>query len=813
MLATRSQLVLTVSGIAAALAVLGGSIILVNLKPGDTTDANEPAPLAASDVNIVSPEPATPPTPDPEPEPYLAASTRQMAALLRRTAEQTDPARNRYDNTRRITMIEQQLRETEDDRARIDLMSSLTTELLYAGRTNDAIEQLDQLRRLGRRRPATMRGDYLTLIEELTAVAYLRLGEQENCIDRHSFDSCLLPIRGAGVHTKTRGSREAIDRFAQLLQNNPTDLRSRWLLNVAYSTLGEHPHKVPPQWLIRFDTLESGYDIKRFHDVAAGLDMAVLGLSGGSVMEDFDGDNLLDIMASSWGFDDQLRYFHNNGDGTFSDHTAQAGLTGLVGGLNLIHADYNNDGHADVYVLRGAWLVTEGKQPNSLLQNNGDGTFDDVTERAGLVTLHPTQTAAWGDFDNDGWIDLFVGNESSQPKGLVGGWANASVARDVDPATLEHPCELFRNNGDGTFTNVAAQVGVEAIGYTKGVAWGDYNNDGRVDLHVSRFGQPNLLYRNDGAAPSDSSSYGWSFTEVADSAGVSEPTWSFPTWFFDYDNDGWLDIFVAGYRTHGVVGVAADYIAMRTPAERPRLYHNNGDGTFTDVADRIGLTTATLPMGANFGDIDNDGWLDIYLGTGDPSFRTLIPNRMLRNVSGQRFQDVTISGGFGHLQKGHGIAFGDIDNDGDQDIYTVIGGAFASDVGFNALFLNPGHDNRWLTLQLVGNETNRAAIGARIKVTIGTPDGSRDIYATVGSGGSFGASSLQQEIGLGDARAILAVEISWPTTGVVQRFTDIPLDAVVRIEEGAAQWSPIDAPPIDLTKHIGAMMDHEQHGH
>ena len=171
-------------------------------------------------------------------------------------------------------------------------------------------------------------------------------------------------------------------------------------------------------------------------------------------------------MLSSSGPLDQLRFFHNNGDGTFSDRTRQAGLIGELGGLNIIETDYNNDGHPDVLVLRGGWWGKFGEYPMSLLRNNGNGTFDDVTEDAGLLSAHPTQTAAWADFDNDGWLDLFVGHESTPN----------------DP----HPSQLFHNNHDGTFTEVGAANGLADLGFVKGVAWGDFNNDGRPDLYVSR---------------------------------------------------------------------------------------------------------------------------------------------------------------------------------------------------------------------------------------------------------------------------------------------------------------------------------------
>jgi hypothetical protein len=189
-------------------------------------------------------------------------------------------------------------------------------------------------------------------------------------------------------------------------------------------------------------------------------------------------------------------------------------------------------------------------------------------------------------------------------------------------------------------------------------------------------------------------------------------------------------------------------------------------------------------MGCNFGDLDNDGWLDFYVGTGAPDLKVLVPNRMFHNDGGRRFRDVTTSGGFGQLQKGHGIAFGDINNDGTQDVYSVVGGAVEGDTFHHQLFANPGHGNNWLKLKLEGVRTNRAAIGARIKVVVNTGDGQRAIHRTVGSGGSFGASPMRQEIGLGGAQAIEHVEVFWPVTGETHRFTNLETNRFYHIREG-----------------------------
>ena len=551
-----------------------------------------------------------------------------------------------------IPVLRGRLEGVVDPLQRLALRYQIGHQLLLAGAGQEALQEFEAIE-------PTLAG--LTALPEdrkiqeaaslqgAIGIAALRLGEQENCVLNHGASSCLFPIERAGVHALQTGSRRAIEAFERQLASDPNNLGAAWLLNLAYMTVGEYPDAVPPQWRIAPEVFRTEHDIKRFPNVAVATGLDVVGLAGGSIVEDFDADGDLDIVASSWGLRDQLRFFRNDGTGGFADRTREAGLLGQWGGINLTHADYDNDGRPDVLVLRGGWLGDAGLHPNSLLRNNGDGTFTDVTEAAGLLGFHPTHTAAWGDFDNDGLLDLFVGNE------------------DWGPGT--HPVQLYHNDGDGTFTDRAPEVGFGVLGMVKGAAWGDFDNDGRLDLYVSRFGKPNLLFRNDGPDPAGT----WRFTDVAAAAGVEEPIFSFPTWFWDYDNDGWLDIFVGGWDGAPVDAVAARYLGVAHPDGTPRLYRNRGDGRFDDVTIEARLDRVLLAMGANFGDLDNDGFLDLYVGTGAPDLEALTPNRMFRNLDGRIFQDVTTSGGFGHLQKGHGISFGDLDNDGDQDVHAVMG--------------------------------------------------------------------------------------------------------------------------------------------
>jgi hypothetical protein len=703
--------------------------------------------------------------------PTQAPGTRRMAERLQQLIREAGVQKNPYLSLERAAWAKGQLARgpAGDAEQTLNLHLMLGHESLQGGDCASAAETFKRLIGLLERQMPEVarrdRGQYRMLI----AQSWLRMGELENCLSNHTTDSCLAPISAGGVHRLQRGSRGAMAVLQEQLQENPGDLGARWLLNIACMTVGEYPDKVPARWRIDPKVFASDYDLPRFRDVASGLGVDVDDLAGGCIVEDFDGDGYLDLVCSSMHWQGQLRYFRNNRDGTFGERTREAGLIGEVGGLNIVSTDYNNDGFVDVLVLRGGWQRELGRFPNSLLRNNGDGTFANVTEEAGLLSFHPTQTAAWFDYNGDGWLDLFFGNESTPGE--------------------KHPCELFRNNGNGTFTECAQAAGVAIVGFVKAVACGDFNNDGRPDLYLSRQMEPNTLLRNDGPAGTNAA---WKFTDVTARAGVAEPMDSFPAWFFDYDNDGWLDLFVSGYFAAGVGAVAADYLGLPSQGERPRLYRNNRDGTFSNVTAPARLNKVLLTMGANFGDLDNDGWLDFYLGTGDPEFSTLIPNRMFRNAEGRFFQDVTTAGGFGHLQKGHGIAFADIDHDGDQDIYEVMGGFYPGDHYHNVLYENPGHGNHWITLKLEGVKSNRAAFGARIKVTVKTESGARTIYRTVSTGGSFGCSPLRQEIGLGRAQAVESVEISWPATGQVQVLTGLGMDRFYKVREGeshASEWA------------------------
>src|SRR6267378_5511188 len=347
--------------------------------------------------------------------------------------------------------------ESVDPSAAVRFHNARGVVFLYQGDVAAAIAQFEQGVRIAHQH-ATEDPKFATMESiDLAAlgIAHLRRGEVENCATLHTADMCIFPLSLAARHTLRSGSERAIEYFERYLEREPSSLEIRWLLNVAYQTLGGYPDKVPKAYLIPPAAFLSKENIGRFVDVAPALGLDKVGDAGGSIVDDFDNDGFLDIVETSFDPCQPMRMFHNNGDGTFTDVSERSHLAEQLGGINIVQTDYNNDGWLDIYVMRGGW---EWPMRNS----------------------------------------------------------------------------LFRNKGDGTFEDVSAKAGVNRVAFTKGVAWGDYDSDGYPDLYLSNYGEDNFLYHNRGDG---------TFEEVATQLGVEKPKWSFATWFFDYDNDGHLDLF------------------------------------------------------------------------------------------------------------------------------------------------------------------------------------------------------------------------------------------------------------------------------
>ncbi|NKB69110.1 MAG: tetratricopeptide repeat protein [Candidatus Latescibacteria bacterium] len=553
---------------------------------------------------------------------------------------------------------------------------------------------------------------------------------------------------------------EAVPVLEGVVDLDPQHQKARWNLRIACRQLGLDPQQLAaPYRLDLAPGMDPLHESVRFTDIGPETGMAVVNMGRGTAWRDFDGDGWLDLFTVEDGGVHAL--FRNMGDGSFVDGAATAGLADPRGGWSATWLDYDNDGAADIFVTRDGF---QGPGPNSLYRNLGDGTFVDVARQAGLVKLADSFVSAGGDYDNDGWVDVYVGNGIIQ-KG--------------------HPNSLYRNQGDGTFVEVAAQAGVDnGRGATIGVVWGDYDNDGWLDLYAVNNGTSSALYRNQGDG---------TFTDVTKEAGVPGPLFGFVAFFLDYNGDGWLDLFVSSsaLTIDEVIDSAVTGKPSLFSGNRAYLYRNNGDGTFADMAREAGVGLTLGTMAATYGDIDNDGYPDLYLANGGPAMDRFEPDRLYLNNRNGTYADVSEAAGLEVIGKGHGTTMADFDNDGDLDIYSPQGGVGGNDGNAqpNRFYRNEGNDHHWLIVRLVGGAgaspseqavSNRDGIGAKVTVEVG---GARR-YSEVSGGSGFGVTnSLPLEFGLGAARQVEAVEVRWPS-GHIDRLQDVAVDQVLTIVEG-----------------------------
>jgi enediyne biosynthesis protein E4 len=492
---------------------------------------------------------------------------------------------------------------------------------------------------------------------------------------------------------------------------------------------------------------------------------------GGVALFDYDNDGYLDVYLVNGAAIPSLqkesakfwnRLYRNNRNGTFSDVTEKAGVRGEGYGMGVAIGDYDNDGWPDIFLAN----VTR----NQLLRNNRDGTFADVTAKAGVggAALDGKKmwsiSAGWFDYDNDGRLDLFVSNYCK--------WeVNKDPFCGPNPQTRAYchpknypalPNTLYRNNGDGTFTDVSAQMGVDKFyGKGMGVAFADYDHDGFTDVFVANDNAPNLLFHN---------MAGKKFEEAALETGVAYPqSGAFISGmgadFRDIDNDGWDDIW------HTAI-----------EGELFPLFRNTGRGDFADVTTGAGLNgTRTMSGWSNgIADLDNDGWKDLFVARGNVQDNLALmstraseePASVFRNLGGGKFRDVSTGAG-GDLQKPgaqRGVAFGDLDNDGRLDaVVTVLNGAVR-------VFRNVSEGgNHWILLKLTGTSSNRMGLGAQVRIT--TDDGLRQYNHATTSTGYACSSDARVHFGLGRSKVIREIEVAWPG-GRRQVLHDVAADRI-----------------------------------
>ena len=636
--------------------------------------------------------------------------------------------------------------------------------LMSHGRLEEAIAELEGCVALLDEHPDAFRAWDRPEALRTLALAWFRLAERRNCIAHHNADSCIFPLRGGAVHVEREGAARTAEIVLEILEADPDDHEARWMLNVALMALGtwaldSWPEGVPEEHRYPAERFASEAPFARFVDVAARHGLDRFDRAGSVVLDDLTGDGRIDVLTCSFDTGTPLSLMAGVEGGGFRDVTAEAGLAHQLGGSGLVQGDVDGDGLLDVLVLRGGDLFVAGEMPCSLLRQVRPGRFVDVTAEAGIEIAGPSRSAAFADVDGDGDLDLFVGYQSLRNEGSV-----------------RYPSILWRNDGGGRFEDVTEAAGIHTEGHCMAVAFGDVDGDGYPDLYVSNHFTPNQLFANRGDG---------TFEDVTEAAGVAEPLTGSSALFFDYDNDGDLDLFAA-HHGHAVAerAVAHWYWDGTVEAGTARLYENDGAGIFRDVTAERGLERVAYATAAAAGDLDGDGWPDLYLATGAAGMAALWPNVAYRNDGGKRFQDVTEAAGLGHLQKGQGVALADVGEDGDLDVFVQVGGHQLDDGFGNVLFENPGSGNRFLTVDLVGGRANRFGVGARLRVRVRDANGEeRDVFAFVGAAGPNGGSSPRQVVGLGRAEEVLALEVRWPGENGTQRVEDLVLDAHAVVTE------------------------------
>jgi len=498
-------------------------------------------------------------------------------------------------------------------------------------------------------------------------------------------------------------------------------------------------------------------------------------MTGGVAVFDYNNDGLLDIFFTNGAEIPSLeksnpsfynRLFRNNGDGTFTDVTKKAGLAGVGYSMGVAAGDYDNDGFVDLYVA--------GFNRNQLLHNNRDGTFTDVTEKAGVSGVIPGQgkpwsvAAGWIDYNNDGLLDLFVVNYLDYSISTAHSCQTDNIVDYCSPNEYGGtPNILYRNNGDGTFTDVSQQSHISTYaGKGMGVAFADYDRDGFTDIFVSNDSFPNFLLHNNGDG---------TFADVALLAGVAynengKTVAGMGTDFRDIDNDGRPDIFHAA-----MFGDSFPF------------YRNLGNGQFEDVTDKTGITAMTnriTAWGTGIFDFDNDGNKDIFVAGSailDNSMEVNhkpypLPNGLYRNLGNMVFKDVStqVGASFSAPAAHRGAAFGDLNNDGNIDIaVTVLNGK-------PQLLMNRSQNhNHWIILKLVGVADNRDGLGTKVKITTASGVQFNEATTAVGYNSS---SDKRVYFGLGNATVVDRIELAWPT-GVKQELKSVMADQILTIQE------------------------------
>ncbi len=560
---------------------------------------------------------------------------------------------------------------------------------------------------------------------------YIKTGLYEQAVIELAEAGTSAPLRAQAMRDSPvanyRSGRfeEAAKSADAALCEDSSDLNARWWLWLASQKIGDYPLDVPTEHRMN---LKAGLHRPKvqFEDVAARIGLDKTSGGRGTAIFDLDGDGYLDVVISS--AHGGVSVYRNNRDGSFTDVSVGSGLDECVNSFSVAAGDYNNDGFVDLYITRLGFYVGD----SVLYRNNGDGTFTDVTAEAGASCWGPSFSAQWVDYDCDGNLDLFVAN-------------NISGMFD-----RKNPNRLFHNNGDGTFTEVSEKAGLHTLSTTICGAWGDYNNDGYPDLFLSAGVGRSQLYRNNGDG---------TFTDVTAEAGIDAVCFGSVSYWLDYDNDGWLDL-VQNVWSPGDDMIRTMMNGEGPPEGRPiRIYHNNRDGTFTLRDRELGLTGCFGTMSGNAGDFNNDGRVDFLLGNGDPHMDRIEPQIILEDDGSGQYRNVSFAAGLPIAGKGHGANLADLAGDGRLCLVLASGGAYPADLLTVSVFRPKTLPGNYLNVRLVGTKSNRDAVGARLRLEAG----GRSQHKLVSGGSGFGYLPYEQHFGLGSCTKVDAIEILWPS--------------------------------------------------
>jgi len=564
------------------------------------------------------------------------------------------------------------------------------------------------------------------------------------------------PYTVAIIYLRLERYAEGIPYALQACRDTPDDIRYQWMLRTLTIQAGQPASSIPREFQLKVPP--PAPSTFKFRDVTGRSRVGRMALGRGAAWGDFDNDGRDDILVGAERA--PFRLLRNLGDGTFEDVAAQMGPRDPVG-LGCYASqfiDYDNDGFQDIFLSSNGW---GGGGRLFLFHNESGKCFVDVTQSAGLSAPVNAFGSSWADYDNDGRADLAV------------------AAGIIDPDNGDR-LRLFHNEGGGKFLEVGRAAGLNQTARWISCCWGDYDGDGRQDLLATSYDAGPFLFRNLGNGR---------FKDVSVAAGIRTQTHAYTCEFFDYDNDGKLDIFVSTY-PDSFYKTMIEYNlsgAAVPPAQRQLLLHNNGDGTFRNVTQDAGITGWYGAMSSQVADLDNDGFDEILLGTGNPELDWCEPKPVFRNNGEGRFADVGSSCGLVHYGMLHGMAFSDYDDSGNLSLFGSFGGFYWGTRETSRLYRNLGSGNRSLEIRLIGTRSNRDAIGAKVSAIAEN----RKVFKWVNGGNGFGCcSSRIVHLGLGVSERVDELQINWPS-GLRQSFGNLAAGQRVEITEGKDNIRPL----------------------